>query len=54
MPLVKEAVSQMDADIYMVENCGMTGERICHGADEIPEDAGYYSLIVVKDHCEPE
>ena len=54
MPLVKEAVARMDADVYMVENCGMTGERICRGADEIPEDAGYYSLIVVKDHCECE
>ena len=49
MPLVKEAVAHMDADIYMVENCGMTGERICRGADEIPEDAGYYSLIIVKE-----
>ena len=54
MPLVKEAVACMDADVYMVENCGMEGERICYGADEILEDAGYYSLIVVKDHCEPE
>ena len=54
MPLVKEAVARMDADVYMVENCGMEGERICRGANEIPEDAGYYSLIVVKDHCECE
>ena len=38
MPLVKEAVTQMDADVYMVENCGMAGERICRGGDEIPED----------------
>ena len=49
MPLVKEAVACMDADVYMVENCGMEGERICYGADEIPEDAGYYSLIILKD-----
>lgn len=49
MPLVKEAVACMDADIYMVENCGMEGERICQGADEIPDDAGYYSLIIVKE-----
>lgn len=49
MPLVKEAVSRMDEDIYMVENCGMTGERICRGAEEIPEDAGYYSLIILKE-----
>ena len=54
MPLVKQAVAYMDADVYMVEKCGMTGERICRGANEIPEDAGYYSLIIVKDHCECE
>ena len=49
MPLVKEAVARTDADVYLVENCGMDGERICHGADEIPEDAGYYSLIILKE-----
>lgn len=49
MPLVKEAVAKMDADIYMVGKCGMKDERICRGAEEIPEDAGYYSLIIVKD-----
>ena len=54
MPLVKGAVARMDADVYIVENCGMTGERICRCADEIPEDAGYYSLVIVKDHCESE
>ncbi|MDD7641182.1 MAG: precorrin-2 C(20)-methyltransferase [bacterium] len=54
MPLVKEAVARMEADIYMVENCGMDGERICRDADEIPEDAGYYSLIIVKDKSEPD
>ena len=43
-----QTVARMDADVYMVENCGMEGERICHGADEIPEDAGYYSLIILK------
>lgn len=48
MPLVKEAVARMNADVYLVENCGMDGERICRGAAEIPEDAGYYSLVIVK------
>ena len=49
MPVVKEAVARMDADVYMVENCGMENERICRGVEEIPEDTGYYSLIIVKD-----
>lgn len=49
MEQVKELLKQMDAEVLMVENCGMEGQRICRGAEEIPESAGYYSLIVVKE-----
>lgn len=35
--------------ILMVENCGMEGERVFSGLEEIPEDAGYYTLIFVKE-----
>ena len=34
----------------MVENCGMPEEHIYHGVEEIPDDAGYYSLIIAKEH----
>ena len=33
----------------MIENCGMPGEKIHRSVDEIPEDASYYSLIIVKE-----
>ena len=33
----------------MVENCGMENEKLYFGAHEIPEQAGYYSLLVVKE-----
>lgn len=33
----------------MVENCGMENERVCRSVGEIPEDAGYYSLVIVKE-----
>ena len=33
----------------MVERCGMEGERAFHSADEINPQAGYFSIIVVKD-----
>ena len=36
----------------MAENCGMDGERLVYETEEIPEDAGYYSLIIVKDRKE--
>lgn len=46
---VKDVLKGMDADVVMIENCGMPDEKIFNGVDEIPEDAGYYSLIIVKD-----
>ena len=33
----------------MIENCGMENEKIYRSAEEIPQDAGYYSLILVKE-----
>lgn len=50
MGAVKKAVSQTADDIYMIENCGMENERMIYGAQELPEDAGYYSLIIVKEN----
>lgn len=31
-----------------VENCGMEDERVYPCADDIPDDAGYYTLIIAK------
>jgi len=33
----------------MIENCGMENEKIYHSVEEMPEEAGYYSLMIVKD-----
>ena len=33
----------------MVERCGMEGERIFNSAEEIDTEAGYFSIVVVKD-----
>ena len=49
---VKERLMQEDCDVFMVENCGMETQRVFHSAQEIPEDAGYYSLIIVKEKKE--
>ena len=46
---VKEQLKQMGAAAVMIENCGMPGEKVYHSLEEIPEDAGYYSLIIVKE-----
>lgn len=46
---VRQLLVENELNARMVENCGMEGERIFCGAQEIPETAGYYSLLIVKD-----
>lgn len=49
MGQVREQLKKMNVQVSMIENCGMENERIYHSAEEIPEEAGYYSLIIVKE-----
>ena len=46
---VKAILKETGAYAVMVENCGMADEKVYYGADKIPDDAGYYSLIIVKE-----
>jgi len=46
---VKEQLLTMKAQGFMIENCGMENEKIYKTIEEIPENAGYYSLIIVKE-----
>ena len=45
---VKSALKKSSRDIYAVMNCGMEGEKKCYSVDDIPDDAGYYTLIIAK------
>ena len=49
MNQVKEILAQSNRDVMMVENCGMENEHIYRSVEEIPDDAGYYSLIIAKE-----
>ena len=49
---VKRELMERELPAWMVENCGMDGERLFESASEIAEDAGYYSLIIAKDREE--
>lgn len=49
MKNVKEILCKKDMEAVMIENCGMPQEKIYSSREEIPEDAGYYSLIIAKD-----
>lgn len=48
MKEVKEMLAASGRDVIAVENCGIEGERIYRGVEEIPDDAGYYSLVMAK------
>lgn len=47
---IKQLVKEMDPqpEVKMVERCGMEGERVFQSLDEIDENAGYFSILVVK------
>jgi len=49
MAEVKKLLRDSGRDVAAVENCGMENERIYRSADEIPDDAGYFSLIIAKE-----
>lgn len=49
MKTVKEAILSSGSQGMMVENCGMPEEKIYKSVEEIPDTAGYYSLIIVEE-----
>ena len=46
---VKELLARTGRKIRMAENCGMPGEKLYYSLEEIPDDAGYFSLIIAKE-----
>ena len=45
----KEVLLASGRDVCCVENCGMENEKIYRSAQEIPDDAGYFSLVIAKE-----
>ena len=48
MKAVKEELKRLGASVVMVENCGMEEEKVFYSLEEIPDEAGYYSLLIVR------
>lgn len=46
---VRESILRSGQQAVMIENCGMPSEKVYKNAEEIPRQAGYYSLIIVKE-----
>ena len=46
---VKDLLRKTRLSVQAVENCSMETERVYHSLEEIPDDAGYFSLIIAKE-----
>jgi precorrin-2/cobalt-factor-2 C20-methyltransferase len=49
MAEVKALLRRSGRDVCGVENCGMDAERVFRSVEDIPDDAGYFSLIVARE-----
>ena len=47
---VKEMLRRSGRAVRMAENCTMANERLYRSLEEIPDDAGYFSLIIAKEN----
>ena len=45
----KARLKSSGKEVFAVENCGMDTEKLYRGVDQLPDSAGYLSLIVAKD-----
>ena len=44
----KQRISDCGRTAYLIENCGLPGERLYLSLQEMPEKTGYVSLMIVK------
>ena len=49
MPFVKQCVKKHQGWAAMVENCGMPDEHVWINSDSMPDQPGYYTLVIAKD-----
>ncbi|MDD2959374.1 MAG: precorrin-2 C(20)-methyltransferase [Lachnospiraceae bacterium] len=49
MKKTKALLAKSNREVAVVENCGMPDEMIYRSVEEIPDDAGYFSLVIAKE-----
>lgn len=49
MPVVRKCVQEHNGWAAMVENCGMPEEHLWTDVENMPEQPGYYTLVIAKD-----
>lgn len=52
LPELKRRLQGRSEKVVMIENCGMENEAVYQGAERIPEEAGYYTLLIMKEEKE--
>ena len=52
MPELKRRLQGRSEKVVMIENCGMENEAVYQGAECIPKEAGYYTLLIMKEEKE--
>ncbi len=45
---LKDSLKDSGAEVYMVSGCGMEGEKVYRGLEEIPDDSRYFTTMIVK------
>ena len=45
---MKEQLAGSGRSLMMVENCGLPGEKRYRSAEELPEQAGYFSIVIAR------
>ena len=49
MTAVKDLLRKSGRVVSAVENCGMETEKVYRSVEEIPDRAGYFSLIIARE-----
>ena len=50
MKETKEMIKKSGKTAKAVIDCGMESEAVYESLEEIPDDAGYFSLVIAKDN----
>ena len=45
---LKKEIAESGREAYLIENLGMENETIINGIQNMPDDAGYFSILIVK------
>lgn len=49
MPEVKASLKQQNIHGILIENCGLANEHIYNCVNDMPDNPGYYSLIIIRE-----